>query len=97
MNLKNVSICTAAAAIMLGMAPGHLAHAASHCKGLQEAICGSTVACRWQPERKVGDKTKAGHPAKTGQSAHCRLDLKAAALLAAKIAVEQQQPTTQPK
>ena len=88
MDVSKLSICTLGAALTLAMHPGHVAHAASHCKGLQEAVCGSTAACRWIPAR---DPAFGVSPRK----AHCRLDLKAAASLAAKIAKDQ--ATSQPK
>jgi hypothetical protein len=83
--MKHHSVCTLGLALALASHPG-LAQAASHCKGLTEAICGTTAACRWNSERKVGDMTKAGKPAKTDARAHCRLDVAAAAKIAADMA-----------
>jgi hypothetical protein len=71
------------------MHPGWIAHAASHCKGLQEAVCGSTAACRWMAAREPAFGV-------SPRKAHCRLDMKAAASLAAKIAADQK-PAEQPK
>ena len=87
MNVKHVSICTAGLAIALSMNAQAL-HAASHCQGLAEVICGQSAACRWVPARAVGDMTKAGNKAKTAAKAHCRLDVRKAAELAAKITAE---------
>jgi IS5 family transposase len=84
------SACTLSLALAMALAP-RLAEAASHCQGLEEAICGQTTACRFQAERKVGDATRKGQPAKTGAKAHCRLDVRAAAAIAAKIQAERQQ------
>ena len=88
--MKQHSICTLGLALALALQPSAI-QAATHCKGLSEQVCGSTAACRWMPERKVGDLTKRGAPAKTAAKAHCRLDVKAAAEIAAKIAKQSQQ------
>ena len=83
--MKNISTCTAAAAIMLAIHPGLARAAASHCKGLEEQVCGSTVACKWAQERKSTKWfDKAGNPQTT--KAHCRLDMAKAATIAAEIA-----------
>jgi hypothetical protein len=86
MTIRKIDVCTASLALAMALNPWTIAQAASHCKGLTDTVCGSTAACKWQAERKVGDKTKAGNPAKTGARAHCRLDVRAAAEIAAKIA-----------
>ena len=85
--MQKHSICTLAAALTLAMHGGY-AHAASHCQGLEEQVCGSTVACRWAAAAKAGDPTKAGTPRKRDVKAHCRLDIKAAAKLAADISAK---------
>ena len=85
-NINKIDVCTASLALAMALAPWTIAQAASHCKGLEATVCGSTAACRFQPARKVGDMTRKGTPAKTGAAAHCRLDVKAAGEIAAKIA-----------
>lgn len=87
--MKQHTLCTLSLALAMSLAPG-ATFAQSHCKGIAESACSASTACRWQPERKVGDLTKAGKPAKTGAAAHCRLDVKAAAAIAAKINSERQ-------
>lgn len=77
--VKNASICTLGLALALATnaIPYSVVSAASHCKGLAETDCRQSAACKWLPER----------PAAMGVSkrkAHCRLDVKAAAELAAK-------------
>jgi hypothetical protein len=59
-------------AILIAIALTQPASAATECKGLEEGTCKANAVCKWVPERKVGDTTKAGTPAKTAQKAHCR-------------------------
>lgn len=81
--MKTHSICTLGLALALATQGPGFAQAASHCKGLAEAICGTTAACRWNAERP-------GAMNKSPRKAHCRLDVGAAAKIAAKIAGETQ-------
>lgn len=85
--MKKHSVCTLSLALAMACTP-YLAEAASHCKGLEEAVCGKMAACKWMPEAKAGDPTKAGTPRKNAMRAHCRLDVRAAAKLAADIAAQ---------
>lgn len=76
---RNISICTASLALALALQPWHIATAASHCKGLQEQVCGSTSACKWVAKREPAMGV-------SPRKAHCRLDVAAAAKIAAGIA-----------
>lgn len=83
MNTRNLSVCTLGLALAMSLNPG-LAKAASHCKGLEQQVCGTTAACRWNPARVAGDKSpRTGLEYKRSAKAHCRLDVKAAGELAA--------------
>lgn len=81
---RNTSICTASLALALALQPWHIATAASHCKGLAEAICGNTSACKWQPKVESKRWRDADGKAQV-RKAHCRLDVAAAAKIAAGI------------
>lgn len=87
MTKSNLSVCTLSLALAMALQPHTIAHAASHCKGLEEAVCNKMTACRWNPElrsTKWFDKSGAAQVRK----AHCRLDVAAAAKLAAEIAAK---------
>lgn len=82
--LKNSSVCTLGLALAAMLNPG-ISLAQSHCKGLEEALCKQTQACRWQAEAKAGDKTRAGTERKRSTRAHCRLDIRRASEIIAKM------------
>jgi hypothetical protein len=74
----------AAIALAISLVP-IAAHAASHCKGIEESACSPAKACRWMPARVAGEtKTTKGEPSKTSAKAHCRLDVRKAGEIAAK-------------
>ncbi|MBX9587892.1 MAG: hypothetical protein K2X43_01215 [Hyphomonadaceae bacterium] len=75
-----LAIVAAGALLMVGKA-----HAASYCKGLEQALCSPTKACRWMPARVAGEtKTAKGEAHKRSAKAHCRLDVTKAGEIAAK-------------
>lgn len=76
--MQKHSVCTLSLALALALAPRH-ADAASHCKGLAETVCGNMAACKWIAERQPAFGV-------SKRKAHCRLDVAAAAALAAKSA-----------
>ena len=78
---RTISACTAGLALALAMQPWHIATAASHCKALTEAVCGTTAACRWIAAKAPAFGVSA-------RKAHCRLDVTAASKLAAEIAAQ---------
>lgn len=81
--LKSASLCTLSLALAMALNPG-ATMAQSHCKGLEQKACSPSIACQWREMVKEGEPTKAGTPRKRSQKAHCRLDIKAAAKIAAK-------------
>lgn len=68
--IRSLSVC-ALCAVTITFAISGPVFAASACKGLEEAVCGTTEACRWQ----------AGYTRKDGieVSSHCRSTGKAKA------------------
>lgn len=78
--IRSASACTLGLALALATnaIPFRVVSAASHCKGLAQVECGTATACKWSPERPATDKS-------TKRKAHCRLDVKAAGEIAAKI------------
>jgi hypothetical protein len=68
--MRSLSICALSAATITFALSGPV-FAASACKGLEEAVCGTTEACRWQ----------AGYTRKDGieVASHCRSTGKAKA------------------
>jgi hypothetical protein len=78
--MKKHSVCTLSLALAMSLSP-QLAKAASHCKGLEETICGNTAACRWVAKREPAFGV-------SQRKAHCRLDVSAASKLAAGIAAQ---------
>jgi hypothetical protein len=82
-NLSNHSLCTLSTALAMMLYPG-ATMSQSHCRGLEQSKCSPNKACRWVEAKQAGEPTKAGKPRKLAQRAHCRIDLKAAAAIAAK-------------
>ena len=76
--MQKHSICTLSLALAMALSP-HAANAASHCKGLEETLCGSMTACKWIAERQPAFGI-------SKRKAHCRLDVAAAGRLAADVA-----------
>lgn len=81
---KTIDVCTASLALALALQPWHISAAASHCKGLTEAVCGTTSACKWAPMAESKRWRDADGKAQV-RKAHCRLDVAAAAAIAARI------------
>jgi hypothetical protein len=79
------------------LAVSSVAHAASECKGLDEATCASKPLCQWVPERIKGEtKTFAGVPHKRSAKAHCRLETVASRAKEIKAPATTEQPAETP-
>jgi hypothetical protein len=87
--MKSATLCTLGLALAMALNPG-ASMAQSHCRGLAQDKCSTSVACQWREAAEAGTLSKKGTPRKTAQRAHCRLDVRAASKLAKEITDQRQ-------
>ena len=76
--MKEATLCTLALGLAMSLNPG-VTYSQTHCKGLTQERCSPSAACKWVEARPGGMN-------KSPRRAHCRLDTKAAARIAAEAA-----------
>ena len=79
--MKTIMIAAATLALALSVT----AQAGTHCQGIAQEQCTAAKACRWMPQRVVGELSpRTQKPYARGAKAHCRLDVKRAGEIASK-------------